>query len=194
MRIRNLKHHPDVWMREDAAIQFDKFEDDHGVISVNRAGVTVAQQQAVIDRWNRGGAANRPPFLYEPKQPPEESEHVQGIAVDTSHITHMLRLAEPYGFYQRYAWDKPHFEFDPKRVRIRPVDSSENITPNKEMDITEMFIADMPNGSFLVVPQGSGKPRAVVLDGGSGANNSGIPRLKFETAGSIGMLTAAVQF
>lgn len=57
-----------------------------------------------------------------------------------------------------------------------------------------MFIADCPNGSFLIVPQGGGKPRAVVLDGGSGAASSGIPRLKFETPASLGMLTAAVQF
>lgn len=58
----------------------------------------------------------------------------------------------------------------------------------------EMFIADVPNGSFLVVPQGNDKPRAVVLDGNSGAATSGIPRLKFETAGSMAMLTAAVRF
>lgn len=132
---RELKHHPGQWMRADAAIQLDKFEDDNGIISVNRAGVTVAEQQAVIDRWNRGGAANRPPNLYEPKQPPEDSEHVQGIAVDTSHITKMLRLAAPYGYYQRYAWDKPHFEFDPSRVRIRPI-----VESMKEFGMIEQLI------------------------------------------------------
>ena len=57
-----------------------------------------------------------------------------------------------------------------------------------------MFIAEMPNGWFLVVPQGAEKPRAVVLDGGSGAAFTNIPRLKFETEGSIRMLTAAVVF
>lgn len=57
-----------------------------------------------------------------------------------------------------------------------------------------MFIADCPNGSFLIVPQGGGKPRAVVLDGSSGAGSSGIPRLKFTSDSSVGMLAAAVQF
>lgn len=58
----------------------------------------------------------------------------------------------------------------------------------------QMFIADCPNGSFLIVPQGGGKPRAVVLDGSSGAASSGIPRLKFSTNASLGMLNAAVLF
>jgi hypothetical protein len=58
----------------------------------------------------------------------------------------------------------------------------------------DMFIADCPNGSFLVVPQGNGQPRAVVLDGDSGAEHAGIPRLKFRSEGSMRMLTAAVQF
>lgn len=58
----------------------------------------------------------------------------------------------------------------------------------------EMFIADCANGWFLVVPQGGGKPRAVSLDGDSGAAKSGLPVLKFRTAGSMKMLTAAVQF
>lgn len=58
----------------------------------------------------------------------------------------------------------------------------------------EMFIANCENGWFLVVPQGGGKPRAVVLDGDSGADKSGIPVLKFRGAGSMRMLTAAVQF
>lgn len=120
MDVRELKHHKGVYMRSDAAIQLDKFEDDHGVISINRALVSLEDQKAVIRRWDKGGPANRPPNLYEPKRPPEDSEHVQGIAYDTSHVTHCLKHAGPYGFYQRYAWDKPHFEFDPSRVRIRP--------------------------------------------------------------------------
>ncbi|WVX89728.1 endolysin protease M15 domain [Microbacterium phage Curie] len=135
MDIRELANHPGAFMRADAAVQFNLFEQNHGVISVNRALVSVAEQREVIRRWNVGGPANRPPNLYEPKQPPEDSEHVQGIAYDTSHVTHSLQYAGPYGFYQRYSWDKPHFEFDPGRVRIRPIAKS-----IKEVGAVEKFI------------------------------------------------------
>lgn len=118
----NLKNHPDFWMRDDAAAQLDLLEADHGLITVNSAGRTVPEQQELIDRWNRGGKFNRPPYLYEPKQPPRKSTHVAngGIAVDTSSISKMLKYGEAYGFYRPYDWDKPHFEFDPARVKIRP--------------------------------------------------------------------------
>lgn len=144
MDIRELKHHPGVTMRADAAIQLDKFEDDLGVISINRALVTVAEQKAVIRRWDIGGPANRPPNLYEPKRPPEESEHVQGIAFDTSHVTHCLNHASPYGFYQRYAWDRPHFEFRQSLVRIRPIAES-----TKEIGMFEKLV--FINGKYYAL-------------------------------------------
>lgn len=120
MSIRELANHPGMTLRDDAAIQLDLLEKDHGVITINRAGVSEAEQQKLIDRWNQGGKYNRPPFLYEPKRPPKASDHVQQIAVDTSSITHMLKYGDAYGFYRNYEWDKPHFVFDPRRVRIRP--------------------------------------------------------------------------
>lgn len=58
----------------------------------------------------------------------------------------------------------------------------------------EMFIAIMAEGWFLVVPQGKDQPRAVVLDGGSGAPESTIPQLRFDSEGSRNMLFAAVKF
>lgn len=124
--MRELKNHPGYFLQDEAAKQLDKFEDDHGVISINRATVSKAEQQEAINRWDRGGAANRPPYLYEPKRPAEASTHVQGIAVDTSHITLMLKYGDAYGFYQRYSWDKPHFEFDPARVTIRATTKKED--------------------------------------------------------------------
>jgi len=85
-----------------------------------------------------------------------------------------------------------------QRLTAAPATGGGTDTPPQTTIITEigdhMFIADCPNGSFLIVPQGNGKPRAVVLDGGSGVERAGIPRLKFESAGSLGMLSAAVQF
>jgi len=84
------------------------------------------------------------------------------------------------------------------RIPAAPAAGGGTDAPPPTINPTEigdhMFIADCPNGSFLIVPQGNGKPIAVVLDGGSGADRAGIPRLKFESAGSLKMLSAAVQF
>lgn len=117
-----LANHPGAWLRADAAAQLDLFELHHGVIDLESAGRTEADQKELIRRWDEGGKYNRPPYLFEPKRPWYESTHVYdgGIAVDTSSIQKMLDHAEPYGFYRRYDWDKPHFEFDPARVKIRP--------------------------------------------------------------------------
>lgn len=124
-----LKNHPGFHLRRDAAIQFNLYEDHHGVVSVNRAAVSEADQERLIKRWDVGGKFNRPPYLYEPKRPARDSAHVQEIAVDTSHVSRMFAEAEPYGFYQRYSWDKPHFEFDPARVKITPFTNKESDMP-----------------------------------------------------------------
>ncbi|MFL0202117.1 peptidase [Exiguobacterium phage phiExGM16] len=123
-----LTNHPGQWMRDDAAASLDRLEADHGVISVNRAGVTVEEQQRVIDRWNEGGPANRPPFLYEPRRPPEDSEHVKngGCAFDTDHQSLMLSVGPAYGFFRTFDWDLPHFVYDPARDTKRP---SSGLTP-----------------------------------------------------------------
>lgn len=135
-----LENHPGFWMRDDAAAQLDLFEADHGLITVNSAGRTVAEQDELIARWNRGGKFNRPPYLYEPKRPAKASAHVAngGIAVDTSSISKMLKYGEAYGFYRPYDWDKPHFEFDPSRVKIRPAVPTH--TGEDEMPITILEI------------------------------------------------------
>lgn len=151
MKTKELANHPGMRMREDAAIQFDLFERDHGIIGVNRAMVSEAEQQKFIDRWNLGGMYNRPPYLYEPKQPARDSEHVQGIAFDTSWITHTLKYGGDYGFYQRYSWDKPHFEFDPARVRVRPSTVEEALSQsssNPIIDINSTLMIGTDDGRF----------------------------------------------
>jgi len=35
----NLKNHPGMWLRDDAAKQFDKAEDDHGVFRLSDAAL-----------------------------------------------------------------------------------------------------------------------------------------------------------
>ncbi|WP_155368601.1 M23 family metallopeptidase [Catellatospora vulcania] len=62
--------------------------------------------------------------------------------------------------------------------------------PDQEVD--EVFIANVRGNWYLVVPQGTNKPRAVVLGGDSNAAASGIPVLNFSWDPSINALRAAV--
>lgn len=62
--------------------------------------------------------------------------------------------------------------------------------PDQEVD--EVFIANVRGSWYLVVPQGTGKPRAVVLGGDSNAAASGIPVLHFSWEPSINALRSAV--
>ncbi|MEU8217348.1 M23 family metallopeptidase [Micromonospora taraxaci] len=62
--------------------------------------------------------------------------------------------------------------------------------PDQEVD--EVFIANVKGNWYLVVPQGTSKPRAVVLGGDSNAAASGIPVLNFSWDPSINALRAAV--
>ncbi|WP_176308648.1 M23 family metallopeptidase [Micromonospora sp. NBS 11-29] len=66
-------------------------------------------------------------------------------------------------------------------------------TPNPpDQEVDEVFIANVKGSWYLVVPQGTGKPRAVVLGGDSNAAGSGLPVLNFTWDPSINALRAAV--
>lgn len=107
-----LRNHQGFWLRDDTG-NFDQAEADHGVFGVNSAGRTKAQQQELINRWNRGGAANRPPNLYQPASPPETSNHVAngGVAVDLHDWRRFAQICARYGFVHRYPKSDPvHFE------------------------------------------------------------------------------------
>ena len=108
-----LKNHPGLWLNAEAAAAWDRMEDAHGIIRINSAGRTEAEQQALINRWYKGGTYNRPPYLYRPAVPANTSNHVRagGIAVDTPDIGRVLAYAD-YGFTQLYASTDPvHFEY-----------------------------------------------------------------------------------
>ncbi|MGW5556138.1 M23 family metallopeptidase [Micromonospora sp. NPDC003944] len=62
--------------------------------------------------------------------------------------------------------------------------------PDQEVD--DVFIANVKGNWYLVVPQGTAKPRAVVLGGDSNAAASGIPVLNFSWDPSVNALRAAV--
>ncbi|MEV5823479.1 M23 family metallopeptidase [Micromonospora harpali] len=61
-----------------------------------------------------------------------------------------------------------------------------------DQEVDDVFIANVKGSWYLVVPQGTGKPRAVVLGGDSNAAASGIPVLNFSWDPSISALRAAV--
>lgn len=112
--MRTLKHHPAYQLREDAADKFDAYEDKYGVLNVTSAGRTPAQQQHLIDLWDKGGAANRPPYLYPPARPALASNHVKdgGIAVDTSDYNKFAQHSAEFGFVHSYPGNDPvHFDF-----------------------------------------------------------------------------------
>lgn len=108
-----LKNHPGMWLRDDAAAAINALEDKYGKIVINSAGRTVAEQQHLINRWNQGGAANRPPYLYEPKRPATASNHVAngGIAVDVYNYTSDRAKLNEFGFQWYGPSDKVHYTF-----------------------------------------------------------------------------------
>jgi len=109
-----LRNHRNFWLRDDAAAAFDRAEADHGIFIVNSAGRTVAEQQGLIDRWNRGGAANRPPYLYRPAMPATASNHVRngGVAVDLADWRRFAQICGNYGFKHSFPDSDPvHFDY-----------------------------------------------------------------------------------
>lgn len=109
-----LRNHPAYWLRDDAAAAFDRAESDHGVFIVNSAGRTEAEQQGLIDRWNKGGSANRPPYLYKPAMPKTASNHVAGggKAIDIGDWRRFAKICAAYGFRHSLPETDPvHFDF-----------------------------------------------------------------------------------
>lgn len=109
-----LKNHSAAyWLNPAAAAAFDRMEDAEGFIDLNSAGRTKAEQQGLINRWNQGGKANRPPYLYQPASPAETSRHVMngGIAFDTSEWRRVKAFCGKYGFKWWGDSDPVHFEY-----------------------------------------------------------------------------------
>lgn len=120
----SLQNHPQFTLNDDAAHAFDQIENRYGLFIVNSATRTLQQQQNLIDRWNRGGPANRPPNLYQPATPANTSAHVHGNAIDIANWQDFAPIAEPYGFAHPYAYDPVHFEYHPT---LQPAENT--VTP-----------------------------------------------------------------
>lgn len=123
-----LKNHPGSWLNPEAAADFDRAEDDHGIIRITSARRTESEQQHLIDRWNQGGAANRPPYLYRPARPASTSNHVinGGQAIDTPDYVKFSVFCGDYGFVHSFPSGDP-VHFDHIGVNL----STGNVKPNQ---------------------------------------------------------------
>jgi peptidoglycan hydrolase-like protein with peptidoglycan-binding domain len=140
----NLKNHPGKWLSPAAAASLERLERDHGVISINSAGRTAAEQAVLITRYYVvGGPANRPPNLFAPARPAEASRHVVngGQAFDTNNISHMLKYGQHYGWFQNFAYDPVHFEYDESRDQSKggsaPINHGSKVVQQEQAFLNE---------------------------------------------------------
>lgn len=117
--MKALVNHRGLSLADDAADALARFERVHGVQPITSAYRSAATQQGLIDRWNRGGRLNRPPYLYEPASI-KASKHISGKAIDTSAPDVFHKYGAAFGFYFNYSYDKVHFEYDGARDPSKP--------------------------------------------------------------------------
>lgn len=112
-----LKNHPGMWLAPDAAASLERYENDHGVIPINEAGRSKAVQDGYLARWAKGGAANRPPYLYQPgpSSGPNVSWHILGEALDTPARNALAASLAPYGWTFDIASDVVHAQYHPTK-------------------------------------------------------------------------------
>ena len=104
-----LKNHPGMWLADGPAKAINDLEDKYGPIIINRAGVTEAEQQEVIDQWDRGDRAG----LYPPARPAYTSNHVKngGQAVDVYNFTDDRAKLNEFGFEWYGTSDPVHYTY-----------------------------------------------------------------------------------
>jgi len=108
-----------MWLAADAAASLARFEADHGVLHINSAGRTWAEQEELIRRYNAGGAANRPPYLFRPA-PHGVSWHEKGTAIDTNEIARFKRDGATYGWEFDITTDVVHAQYHPNLDKHKP--------------------------------------------------------------------------
>jgi len=106
-----LKNHPGKWLNDRAAAAYNAFEAKYGVQTLNSAGRSEVEQQGLIDRWDRGGAANRPPYLYPPARPARASSHVKngGESVDMARAGGLRAQLAEFDFVWYGSSDPVHY-------------------------------------------------------------------------------------
>jgi hypothetical protein len=136
-----LINHPGSWLADAAAASLARWEDDHGVLDLSDAGRSEAEQLELIRRWNAGGPANRPPYLYKPGWP---SPHQSGLALDTPEHRRFAATCGPYGWRFNIPSDPVHaiYEEDRDAHRDRPAPlTPEQIEENELMSKADDILA-----------------------------------------------------
>lgn len=106
-----LTNHPDMWLADNAAASFERWESDHGVLNLSDAGRSDDEQRELIRRWNAGGKYNRPPYLYQPAWP---SPHQSGLALDTPEHDRFGATCGAYGWRFNIPSDPVHAIYEEK--------------------------------------------------------------------------------
>jgi hypothetical protein len=188
----SLKNHPGMWLRDDAARALNALEDKYGVIRINSAGRTIAEQNDLIRRFDRGE-----PGIFMPARPPETSSHVRngGEAIDAFNYTSDRHKLEEFGFEWFGPNDRVHYTFRGWAPPAPASSAAPAATPHPPtpQEYPEMFYAVIKatGAWFLVVPQGTGKPRGIIL-GANAVKGGDLPVLEFEWDASVAALKAAV--
>lgn len=175
-----LHNHPNMWAEDSAALSLKRFEDDHGVQPITSAGRYKWEQQGLIDRWDAGGVFNRPPYLFEPKRPAEDSDHVKngGQSFDTPNWQYWRANAGPYGMVVDYEWDVVHFRYD--------ITKDQHISRVEEEGEMGLFIVVIDKAWWLCIPRQGGGYQAVAQPGDAeqyaSAGNRNIPVKNFTNA------------
>lgn len=126
-----LKNHPGMWMEDAAADDLNALEDKYGVIVINRAGVSEAEQNEVIRKWDQGGKYNRPPYLYPPARPAKSSTHVQGTGLDVYNYTTDRAKLNEFNFEWYGTSDVVHYTHKGRPVAYVPVSDAGGAVPGK---------------------------------------------------------------
>lgn len=136
----SLKNHPGMWLRDDAAAAINALEDKYGVIRINSAGRTVAEQADLIRRYDRGE-----PGIYIPARPPETSTHVRdgGIAVDVYNYTDDRAKLQEFGFEWYGPRDKVHYTF-----RGRKTSGALTVTVKRDVAAIQRLVGANPDGIY----------------------------------------------
>lgn len=157
--MKTLVNHPNMWLDDGAADSLARWEARYGVIGLSDAGRSEAEQLELIRRWNEGGPANRPPYLFKPGWP---SPHQSGLALDTPEHGRFESTCGPYGWRFNIDSDPVHaiYEADRDTTRGQATPAAPGVNPDASTTIGEENIMRLvannenPTTGYLVTELG----------------------------------------
>jgi hypothetical protein len=109
--MKNLVNHKGFQLRDDAADSLARYEHDHGVITIDSAYRSQAEQDKLIYKYAHPQSKyDKPPYLY---QPARISKHTAGTAIDTPNAKARAVSMAAYGWRFLFEYDKVHLEYNP---------------------------------------------------------------------------------